>query len=317
MFAKLLSYFGSSGKWLSIAVASIFLFKYRYQVFSWIIWPSYCFLYKSIYGSSYLYINYPASQTTNKMRMEQFIPKPISSSIRFVFTSDTHWFHEYMEIPDGDVFIHCGDILLIDDKSYKKNKALSINKMYKFKEWLNKLPHKYKFIIAGNHDNTFQILGKDKVKQIFATDDNSIIYLENEEYILNDNGHKIKLYGSPYSILGGNKFGPNKAFQLNESEINKIWDNIPNDVDILMTHHHPDGYNSGKNGCKYLTQKIEKDCTQCKYHLFGHRHAGYGVSFGDENRFKNKHRKTVCFVNGAALTGKYMYGNSPIVFDYQ
>ena len=43
----------------------------------------------------------------------------------------------------------------------------------------------------------------------------------------------------------------NKAFQLNRAEIKKIWELIPNHIDILMTHHMPHGYRTGDRGCHH------------------------------------------------------------------
>ena len=34
--------------------------------------------------------------------------------LRFVLSSDTHFCHDYMDIPNGDVFMHCGDRSLVD-----------------------------------------------------------------------------------------------------------------------------------------------------------------------------------------------------------
>lgn len=48
----------------------------------------------------------------------------------------------YLRVPNGDVFIHCGDFLL----------RSKIQRSYKILDFLEELPHKYKIIVAGNHD---------------------------------------------------------------------------------------------------------------------------------------------------------------------
>ena len=45
-------------------------------------------------------------------------------------------------VPDGDVLIHCGDLTNVG----KARELQSVN------QWMGKLPHKTKIVIAGNHD---------------------------------------------------------------------------------------------------------------------------------------------------------------------
>lgn len=58
------------------------------------------------------------------------------------------------------------------------------------------------------------------------------------------------------------------------------WDNIPKDTEILLTHTPPFGNldltRRGKNaGCKQLASRLEV-LDQCRLHIFGHIHEGYG-----------------------------------------
>src|SRR5581483_12507947 len=62
--------------------------------------------------------------------------------IRFVCLSDTHNKLDKISVPDGDVLIHAGDYT-------NKN---TITEVVNFAEIMEKLPHKYKIIIPGNHD---------------------------------------------------------------------------------------------------------------------------------------------------------------------
>ena len=64
--------------------------------------------------------------------------------MKLVIISDTHTFHEKIEqkIPDGDVLIHCGDFS-------NSNNVVSLNT---FIYWFESLPHKKKYLVAGNHD---------------------------------------------------------------------------------------------------------------------------------------------------------------------
>ena len=59
--------------------------------------------------------------------------------IRIVCTSDTHNDDPTEKVPDGDVFIHAGDMTDYGTPEELKS-AL---------EWIRKLPHKLKIVIAG------------------------------------------------------------------------------------------------------------------------------------------------------------------------
>ena len=66
--------------------------------------------------------------------------------MRIVATSDTH-FVPTLEIPDGDVFIHAGDLMTDGYPSEWKERV----------DWLASLPHKVKIFVAGNHDFHLQV----------------------------------------------------------------------------------------------------------------------------------------------------------------
>jgi len=70
--------------------------------------------------------------------------KPVGAT-RFVCISDTHQTHvtqQYPVIPHGDVLLHCGDFC---SQSCR-------DEFVAFNAFLETLPHKYKFVCAGNHD---------------------------------------------------------------------------------------------------------------------------------------------------------------------
>ena len=87
--------------------------------------------------------------------------------IRFVVISDTHNQHERLEVPEGDVLIHLGDITLTGDKKIKKS----------FAKWFKKQPHPIKIIISGNEnedpkpeDSDLKTLYKD-IKNLYFLED--------------------------------------------------------------------------------------------------------------------------------------------------
>ena len=66
--------------------------------------------------------------------------------MKIVLISDTHCMHDRLEVPDGDVLVHAGDFTW-------RGRPQEIDE---FNRWLEKLPHKHKLVIAGNHDRMFE-----------------------------------------------------------------------------------------------------------------------------------------------------------------
>mmetsp|Transcript_59326 Transcript_59326/g.111817 ORF Transcript_59326/g.111817 Transcript_59326/m.111817 type:complete len:119 (+) Transcript_59326:103-459(+) len=66
--------------------------------------------------------------------------------VRVVVVSDTHNGHERFQVPDGDVFIHCGDLT---------NRG-SAPELLKVNAWLQELPHQHKVVVCGNMDQRME-----------------------------------------------------------------------------------------------------------------------------------------------------------------
>jgi Icc-related predicted phosphoesterase len=181
--------------------------------------------------------------------------------MRIICISDTHNLHNQISIPDGDILIHAGDITSIGEKE------IIIN----FNNWLGRLPHKHKIVIAGNHDFCFENEPVQTEKLL-----TNAIYL-------NNNGVEIeglKIWGSPISPIS-KKFGSDWAFNITRGkEINKYWNLIPKNTDILITHCPPFGILDNndlgdKEGCKDLLELVQQ-VIKPKMHIFGHIHEAYG-----------------------------------------
>jgi Icc-related predicted phosphoesterase len=175
--------------------------------------------------------------------------------------SDTHGRHEQVVIPEGtDMLIHAGDFSNI------KLPAMNHNEVNLFLIWLEQQPVKYKVIIAGNHDTSIE--ARFITKKDFK--DRGIIYLEHESIEIEG----IKIFGSPYTPEYHNW-----AFNRARNKLGKIWDSIPDDTDILITHGPPksildsasrDKHVSEHVGCSALLKKVLK--IQPQYMIFGHIH---------------------------------------------
>jgi Icc-related predicted phosphoesterase len=205
--------------------------------------------------------------------------------MRIVCISDTHNKHNEINIPDGDLLIHSGD-LSIDG---------TVEEIKNFNEWLGNLNHKYKIFIAGNHDFLFE--GNPITAKSLIT---NAIYLENSG--LNIEG--LNIWGSPANL----RFYDGAFNKEAGEDIKKVWDLIPDNTDILITHNPPymilDKIHSGKNiGCNELAKKILE--IKPKLCIFGHVHDGYGVQKKDD----------ITYINASNLNRNSVPTNEPIIFD--
>eukprot|EP01084_Bolivina_argentea_P069617 126643_1 len=270
-------------------------------------------IYFKYYGKHSNFIH-TKSQTYTRIQNhklnEQYASKSIEY-VRIVCISDSHELHRQLHIPNGDILIHCGDILFANSHKYSESK--SIQKLIDFNEWLGSLPHCHKIVIAGNHDYCLEKIGYEKSKQILS----NCIYLINEKLDLNFNGNKkIKFFCSPYSIPNST-FSPNTAFQYEREDIgDKVWSKIPADIDILVTHHMVKGFLCNGKGCERLLEVIQNKCVKVKYSLYGHWHATYGVKFGNGKQFRNEYRNNICFINASVVDNLTCAIQPAVVFDY-
>ena len=187
--------------------------------------------------------------------------------MKCVVISDTHsrekkieWFKTKENIESIDMVIHCGDF----SHSQKTFDA--------FLTWFSNLDVKYRLLIAGNHDEIVNSMGKDEMQQICGILD--IIYLEDSSITLEG----IKFHGSPMS----NEYGP-WPFMKNDLELDYHWQKIPDDVDVLITHGPR--YDVGDevnqdimqpNVGSYSLRLKVNELKKLKYHFFGHIHDSAG-----------------------------------------
>lgn len=190
--------------------------------------------------------------------------------MRIVSTSDTHTKHWNIDVPDGDVFVHAGDISFFNHS----------NDHYSdFDDWLVTLPHKHKVFIAGNHDVLFERDRKHALRLV-----PNGIFLQNKSVEIEG----IKFYGSAFQPAYYNW-----AFNIyREEDLAKQWAKIPDDTDVLITHTPPYqiadvAYGNHGNlesvGCKALAKRLQE--IYPKLHVFGHIHAGAGFKKQIGNTF--------------------------------
>lgn len=244
--------------------------------------------------------------------------------MRITHISDTHNKHKKLngKLPGGDLLIHSGDISSLGRESEVKD----------FVKWFNGIDnYVYKVFIAGNHDMTFdsEKLLRDKLAYFegrteYKTDcaegkpqwlidildvglGTNVFYLENS-FVEFD---AIKIWGSPISP----SFGYGWAFNKDRgNDIAEIWNTIPNDTDIVITHgpiygYRDKTYRTYENvGCADLLHKLNE--VKPHLHFSGHIHEDYGytpIQYGDWSGYA---------FNGCTCNLSYEPLNNPITFDY-
>jgi len=245
---------------------------------SWLFWPmtlfrdALWFKFRMRHGLV-LYVD-----VDNQSTVSFCLPPPKQQgTVRFVCMSDTHEKHWLLDTPKGDVLIHCGDILFQD-------RGLGTDGLVDFNKFLGTLPHPHKIVIAGNHDSVCARHTQAEIQSLLS----NCIYLDNQLTMVGG----LRIYGCPNSRTFGSD---NSAFQLEPNELSAVFDRVPTDLDILMTH-------VGKN-CQLTSDLVAR--VQPRVHVYGHFHNQYGVSF----------RSPTASINASSLDGFYAPNHLPVVFD--
>ena len=153
----------------------------------------------------------------------------MSSKFRIWHISDTHGMHDQLTVPDQsnpetrvDMVIHSGDASSVRDIQ------LNVAEMGRFLNWFSQLPIQHKVFVAGNHDGSVahKLHSKESMGAM------GITYLECESTEIAG----FRIYGAPWTPTYGNW-----SFMTGRSVIYRIWETIPQDTDILITHGPPYG----------------------------------------------------------------------------
>jgi Icc-related predicted phosphoesterase len=208
--------------------------------------------------------------------------------MRIVCVSDTHCALDKVEIPEGDVLIHSGDLTYRGTiQEIKKEFTILEEKVSTFKEVL---------FVAGNHDWLFE-KAPDLAQELCK--EHGITYLQDTSVTIDG----LNFYGSPWQ-----PWFHSWAFNLQRGkELKDKWDAIPNNTDVLITHSPPFGLgdycDNGHVGCQDLLRRVIE--VKPKLHVYGHIHGGYSVreAFGTK------------FVNASLNDDNYIIRNKPIVVD--
>jgi predicted phosphohydrolase len=224
--------------------------------------------------------------------------------MKLVVISDTHNQHRFIQVPMGDVLIHCGDFTSIG----------RMDEVTSFLQWFDKKPHKYKIFIAGNHEKSFdpKFSSDGQKPQWLQEAIKSATNPRNNVFYLEESGVEIegvKFWGSPWT----KDFYPQYwAFNCPQDEIvERHWSKIPTDTDVLITHGPGlwlDTNRFNKSCGDPELQKIVDDIKP-KYHLFGHIHK-------EKRELRKGSNPYTTFINASNLDDDYQIANQPITMKY-
>jgi predicted phosphodiesterase len=211
------------------------------------------------------------------------------SKLRIVAVSDTHGRHRDLEIPECDLFIHCGDYTARD----------SMVELPMFSEWVNSLPCKDKLLVAGNHDKCFE---------------------SNPDWAYKEFSGMVSTFGGfPWKnyVIFCSSIQPvfnNWSFNLTPEQRRARYDHIltifKNQIQILVTHCPPKNildvaYNKHL-GDPELSRFIEQ-LPNMKLHIFGHIH---GMGPNDPVTING-----VTYINASVLNDRYELVRKPRIYE--
>lgn len=221
--------------------------------------------------------------------------------VRLAFISDTHLYLGRINIPKCDILVHAGDLTQCGNLS---EIAIVGNQ---FKDIIESGDAEKIVFIGGNHD---EMLEKNPYMARDLMKGRNIYYLENQSLELDG----IKFYGSPYTP----EFFNWSFMYKRGAEAKKIWNKIPEDTDILVTHGMPYGifdeiiprklkYDEFDPhvGCKDLRNRIK--VVKPRIYCGGHLHLRGGQVMTEDGTM---------FINAAICDDSYIPNRRPIVVDY-
>lgn len=158
--------------------------------------------------------------------------------------SDTHGNHRRLRVPeDADIIICAGDAVEDELKDREYDEFIS---------WFGGLPTKWKIFVPGNHELSFDLNQANDIIHKFEAAGITVLQNAVED-----------CDGVIIGSISGN------AMIADE--------NIPNDLDILVTHYPPYGILDEDMGSLEILNFVLK--AKPMWHLFGHIHATEGQQF--------------------------------------
>ncbi len=178
--------------------------------------------------------------------------------MKILHLSDTHGCHRRLkDLPEADVVVHSGDFCMVGSEQ----EAID------FLNCFCDLPYAHKIFICGNHDDCLYGANIDGL-------DENVHYLCNSGVTIDG----MKFYGVPM-FMG----------DCITDRQNRNYANIPDDVDVLITHTPPYGVLDFDDEINYGSEELLQRVSEInpRLHLFGHIHRQHGLTDNGITRFSN------------------------------
>ena len=219
--------------------------------------------------------------------------------MRIVAISDTHGLHHEMgDLPEGDVLIVTGDIT----SRGKEGELISFN------NWMSCQPHKHKLVVFGNHDWAgMRFLPENPFGSVFSRERQR--RLTSNYTLLMDSAitiEGVKFYGAPWTPIYYDW-----AFMLPKANLYKIWQRVPRDTNVLLSHGPAWGMldytkRGDHAGDETLGNRM-LELPDLWMHCFGHIHEGSGFRVNDQTG--------TLHVNASVLDENYKQVFEPKIID--
>jgi len=213
--------------------------------------------------------------------------------------SDCHGF--YPKLEGGDLLIVAGDLTA----------RHTVRELDEFNEWLLQQRYEKKVVIAGNHDTLIEDRG---IFDISNPIDRTLFLDPSADYLC-DSGTEfegIKIWGTPWSLWFKGVNPHCAAFMGYEGDLQKKYDLIPNDIDILISHTPPYGIlDQNKDGylCGSMYLRNTLDRVKPKFLICGHIHERGG------QQIRCNGSGAWC-INASIVNEKYQHVNKPVRLNY-
>ncbi len=176
---------------------------------------------------------------------------------RITVISDTHCRHAELDLPPGDLLIHCGDMFNLFGRSPQRIDEID--------DWFGRQRFEQIVCVGGNHD-----LELESALRLQAQPFRNAVVLHDTAIAFRG----LRIHGAPWVPLL-----PRHAFFKRPEALAAAWAQVPADIDVLVTHTPPlgilDAARSGKTfGCAALADELPRIAP--RVHCFGHVHASAG-----------------------------------------
>lgn len=156
-------------------------------------------------------------------------------NLKIVAISDLHGNLPIIEEP-ADIMLLAGDIIPLNIQFNKPKSSKWF--LGPFADWVYELPVDKVFAVPGNHDAFLETVGYGALRDIRLACNGKVEFLINETtYWIDTYGQKWSIFGTPYCHMFGNW-----PFMLEDDELTKKFEQIPDNIDIIISHDPPFGF---------------------------------------------------------------------------